>query len=308
MIKGLVIKSTGSLYSVRTDDNCLYNCKIRGKLRTMDIVSTNPVAVGDMVMIIPEDDKNAVIVDLLDRKNYIIRKSTNLSKKSHIIAANVDKAFIVFTIAAPETPLEFLDRFLVSAEAYRVPVCILFNKIDLYIKEHLEYTSELLDIYTKAGYECMPVSAKTGENINFVKDLLVSGINVFCGISGAGKSTLLNALNPALKLKTQSISDYHLTGKHTTSYAEIFQLIDDCYVIDTPGIKGFGLYDFNKEEIYHFFPEIFELSHQCKYHNCLHINEPDCAVIEAVEKGRIASSRYQSYINIYFDDHSKHRN
>ncbi|GAB4295862.1 MAG: ribosome small subunit-dependent GTPase A [Marinilabiliales bacterium] len=307
MIKGQVIKSTGSQYLVKLQDNSILTCRIRGKLRKMDIVSTNPVAVGDNVMLERQDDNSAWIIDIEDRKNYIIRKSTKLSKQCHIIAANVDKAFIIFTIAVPDTPLEFLDRFLVSAEAYNVKVCIVFNKIDLYVEEHLEYIAYLIDIYREIGYECMPVSAKTNENIDVLKSLLVPGLNLFSGVSGAGKSTILNTLKPELNLKTQEISNYHLKGKHTTSFAEIFQLYDNYYVIDTPGIKGFGLYNFEKNEIYHFFPEIFKYSHKCKYHNCLHINEPGCEVIKAVESGQIAESRYRSYLNIYYDDNSKHR-
>ena len=303
MKKGLVIKSTGSWYLVKFDDGTEENCRIRGRLRMNDIKSTNPVAVGDIVQV---NDEN-VIVDIDERKNYIVRKSSNLSKQSHIIAANVDQAMLIATINYPVTTTVFIDRFLAAAEAYRIPVSIVLNKTDRYDDKHMQELEELRRIYEHIGYATYAISAKKDEDFIAIKNLLKDKITVIAGHSGVGKSTLINRLEPGINLKTAEISDYHKTGKHTTTFAEMHKLSFGGYIIDTPGIRGFGLYHIEKNELYHFFREIFEHSKNCKYHNCLHINEPGCAVKEAVEEGNIALSRYNSYLNIYFDDSGKYR-
>jgi ribosome biogenesis GTPase len=301
--KGLVIKSTGSWYLVKFDDGTEANCRIRGRLRMNDIKSTNPVAVGDIVQV---NDEN-VIVDIDERKNYIVRKSSNLSKQSHIIAANVDQAILIATINYPVTTTVFIDRFLAAAEAYRIPVSIVFNKTDRYDDNHMQELEERRSIYENIGYSTYAISAKKDEDFIAIKNLLKDKITVIAGHSGVGKSTLINRLEPGINLKTAEISDYHKTGKHTTTFAEMHKLSFGGYIIDTPGIRGFGLYHIEKNELYHFFREIFEHSKNCKYHNCLHINEPGCAVKEAVEEGNIALSRYNSYLNIYFDNSGKYR-
>lgn len=303
MKKGVVIKSTGSWYLVKQEDGTEINCNIRGKIRLDGIKSTNPVSVGDIVLL----DNENVIVDIEQRKNYIVRKSPNLSKQSHIIAANVDQAVIVVTINYPVTTTVFIDRFLTAAEAYRIPVSIIFNKTDRYKEEQLTELKELRDIYEKIGYPTYQISAKKDTEFNTIVDLLKDKTTVIAGHSGVGKSTLINRLQPGIKLKTNEISDSHQSGKHTTTFAEMHALDFGGYIIDTPGIRGFGLYHVEKEEIYHFFREIFTISGNCKYNNCLHINEPGCAVKEAVQKGDIAISRYNSYLNLYIDDNGKYR-
>ncbi len=303
MKQGLIIKSTGSHYLVKDIDNKIFECKIKGKFRIKGIRSTNPVAVGDIVdFIMPENAELGFITNIHDRKNYIIRKSINLSKRSHIIAANVDAAFLIVTLAYPKTSTEFIDRYLVSAQAYNIPVNIVFNKIDIYDKETLKKLKELKDVYEKIGYNCIETSATKKINLQIIKNLLKNKISVISGHSGVGKSTLINAIDNKLNIKTSEISEFHKTGKHTTTLTEMFELSSGGYIIDTPGIKGFGIIDMDKEEIYHFFPEIFQLSKNCQYYNCTHIHEPNCAVKKAVETGIISLSRYNSYLSIMFDD------
>ncbi len=303
MKKGIVIKSTGSWYLVKQEDGTELSCKIRGKLRLDDIKSTNPVSVGDVV-ILDEDD---VIVDIEQRKNYIVRKSPNLSKQSHIIAANVDQAVIVVTINYPVTTTVFIDRFLAAAEAYRIPVSIIFNKTDRYNEEQLKELKELRAIYEKISYPTFQISAKKDLDLNTIIELFKNKTTVIAGHSGVGKSTLINRLQPGIELKTTEISDTHQSGKHTTTFAEMHALSFGGYIIDTPGIRGFGLYHVKKEELYHFFRELFATSENCRYNNCMHANEPGCAVKEAVQNGEIAISRYNSYLNMYLDDNNKYR-
>jgi len=307
--KGLVIKSTGSWYTViNTETKEATQCNIRGKLRIEGIKSTNPVAVGDVVeYFIPDNSKTGIIKNVLDRKNYIIRRSTNLSKQTHILAANIDQAILMVTIAYPETYPIFIDRFLVSAEAYRIPAKIIFNKIDLYNENQSLMLDYLFLVYQNAGYECFKISVKDQINMESVKDLLKDKISVIAGNSGVGKSSLINTIDPSLDLKTTKISDYHKSGKHTTTFAEMFELSLGGYIIDTPGIRGFGLHDIQKEELFHYFPEIFKVSDQCKYYNCTHLHEPGCAVKEAVEQGKISEIRYNNYLSILSGDDSKHR-
>ncbi len=300
---GTVIKSTGSWYIVETPDRQVFECRIKGKFKIKGIKSTNPVAVGDLVDFeLEADQTKGVINHIHDRKNYIIRKSVNLSKQSHILAANIDVAFLLVTLENPKTYTAFIDRFLVSAEAYRIPVIILFNKIDIYDRSLKEELDELKNIYEKIGYTCITVSAETGENLDLVKAKMKDKTSLFVGNSGVGKSTLINKIEPALNLKTKDISEAHLQGQHTTTFAEMFALSVGGYIIDTPGIRGFGLYDFYKEEIWHFFPEMFALQGQCKFHNCTHTTEPKCAVIKAVEDGEIALSRYENYLGMMEED------
>lgn len=309
MNKGLVIKSTGSWYTViDSETQESIQCNVRGKLRIEGIRSTNPVAVGDHVeYFIPENSKTGLIKNVLDRKNYIVRKSTNLSKQTHILAANVDQAVLMVTIAYPETYPIFIDRFLVAAEAYRIPAKIIFNKIDLYDEDQALFLDYLDIVYKNAGYECFKVSVKEKTNIDQLKELLKNKVSVIAGNSGVGKSSLINLIDPNLNLKTSEISDYHKSGKHTTTFAEMFKLSHGGYIIDTPGIRGFGLHDIQKEELFHFFPEIFKESEKCKYYNCTHLHEPGCAVKKAVESGKISEVRYQNYLNILTDEETKHR-
>ncbi len=307
-MKGIVAKSTGSWYVVYKEDGTKLACRLKGKFRIKGIKSTNPVAVGDHVIFDLEEDKNTgVITQIIARKNYIIRKSVNLSKQTHIIAANIDIAFLVITINNPPTFTGFIDRFLATAEAYNIPTVLLFNKIDSYEKEELKKLEELETIYAKIGYDCLAISATQKTNIDAVKKLMKDKTTMFSGHSGAGKSTLINVIEPALNLKTAPISKQHQQGIHTTTFAEMFPLSFGGFIIDTPGIKGFGVVDFDVQEISHFFREIFETSSVCKYNNCLHINEPKCAVKEAVENGNIALSRYKSYLQLMEGDTENYR-
>lgn len=307
--KGIVIKSTGSSYTVQTEDNRLIMCKIRGKFRTEGLRTTNPLAVGDKVGFVKEKNTElGLIIERFERKNYLIRKSINLSKESHVLAANIDQAIIVVTIKNPKTYPEFIDRFLVSAEAYRIPAVILFNKIDLYKKKEKTELEALKQIYEQIGYRCIEISAKEKTNIFQIKELLDKKISVIAGHSGVGKSTLINTIAPHLNLKTCEISVSHQAGKHTTTFPEMHFLGNKTYIIDTPGIKGFGIIDIENEELMHFFPEIFALLPECKYNNCLHLKEPYCAVKKAIEEKKISNSRYKSYLSILnTNSDEKHR-
>lgn len=294
-------KSTGSWYQVKAEDGEVYTCRIKGKFRLKGIKSTNPVAVGDRVKFDIEegqDEVTGVIKEIEDRENYIIRKSVNLSKQTHIIASNIDQAFLLVTINNPPTFTTFIDRFLVTAEAYHIKTILLFNKIDVYNENELGEIKYLAALYREIGYECLGISAKTGKNIDKVKEMMAGKTSMISGHSGTGKSTLINALEPSLELKTAQISAQHKQGLHTTTFAEMYDLSFDARIIDTPGIKGFGVVEIEKEELGNYFPEFFALKEQCKYYNCLHLEEPKCAVKEGLEEGTVAWSRYKSYLQI----------
>ncbi|MFL1683400.1 MULTISPECIES: ribosome small subunit-dependent GTPase A [Bacteroidales] len=301
-MNGLVIKNTGSWYLVKTEEGKSIECKIKGNFRLKGIRSTNPVAVGDRVKIETNKEGSAFIYEIEERKNYIIRRSSNLSKESHIIAANIDQAFLVITANYPKTHTTFIDRFLATAEAYRIPVQLIINKTDLYDKDDWELTEGIRYLYTTIGYNCYLVSTKTGEGLEQIKELLKGKITLFSGNSGVGKSTLINTILPELNLKTGSISASYHKGMHTTTFSEMFSLPDGGYIIDTPGIKGFGTIDFLPEEVAHFFPEIFQISHNCRFNNCTHRHEPGCAVLAALEEHLISESRYNSYLSIIDDN------
>jgi len=304
--KGVVTKVVGNIFSVKKENGEILECRIKGKLRILDIKSTNPVTVGDIVMFTESDDLG-VIYEIEERKNYIIRKSTNLSKQSHVIAANVDQALLIVTLKEPETKTDFIDRYLASAEAFRIPVIIAFNKFDLYEEKTLDEFKLLKRIYEDIGYKCVETSTVKGLNLEIIVNILKNKITVINGNSGVGKSSLIRAIDSSLQVKIGKISEYHKTGMHTTSFSEMFDLSFGGSIIDTPGIKGFGLIDFEKEELYHFFPEIFKMADECKFYNCTHIHEPGCQVIKAVENGIIAYSRYTSYFNIFNDGNAKYR-
>lgn len=306
MEQGTVIKSTGNIYRVRKENGEEVECRILGKFRLKGIRTTNPIAVGDQVETEYKQGEY-IITSIRERRNYIIRKSTNLSKEAHIIASNVDQALLIATFRHPETSTVFIDRFLVTAEAYNIPAIILFNKIDLYTPEERTQLDELMKIYSEIGYPCYAVSALTGENTEVIKESLKDKTTVLSGISGVGKSSLINHIEPGLNLKTATISDAHDSGKHTTTFAEMFPLEQGGYIIDTPGLRSFGLIDLKKEEISHFFPEIFRKSADCRFYNCTHIHEPGCAVIEAVRNGHISESRYWSYLGMMEENEGKYR-
>lgn len=298
---GLVIKNTGSWYQVKTDDGRFIECKIKGNFRLKGIRSTNPIAVGDRVEIIINNEGTAFICEIDDRKNYIVRRSSNLSKQSHILAANLDQCMLLVTVNYPQTSTIFIDRFLASAEAYRVPMKLVFNKVDAYDEDEVRYLEELIKLYTHIGYPCFKISAKEGDGIEDIKKELEGSVTLLSGHSGVGKSTFINALLPDIGARTAEISTYHNKGMHTTTYSEMFPVMNDGYIIDTPGIKGFGTFDMEEEEVGHYFKEIFQFSDKCKYNNCTHRHEPGCAVRDAVEKHLISESRYTSYLNMLED-------
>lgn len=307
-MKGLVIKNTGSWYTVKTDDGNVVESKIKGNFRLKGIRSTNPVAVGDRVEIVRNQEGTAFITNIEDRRNYIIRKSQNLSKQSHIIAANVDQAFLLVTINHPQTSTTFIDRFLASAEAYSVPVVLVFNKTDLLEEEEREYQNMMINLYETVGYKCVAISAENGDGIDKLLGLLEGKTTLLSGNSGVGKSTLINKIVPGVNLRTSDISDSHNTGMHTTTFSEMIQLEKGGYIIDTPGIKGFGTFNMEPEEITGYFKDIFKFSRNCRFSNCTHTHEPGCAVLKAVEEHYIAQSRYQSYLSMLNDkDENKYR-
>ncbi|GAA3513149.1 ribosome small subunit-dependent GTPase A [Aquimarina addita] len=307
---GTVYKSTGSWYTVKTDNGKAYECRIKGKFRLQDIKSTNPVSVGDVVDFTLEsknDQETGVIENIHERHNYIVRKSVNLSKQTHIIAANIDIGFLLVTLNNPPTFTSFIDRFLVTAEAYDIKAVLLFNKIDTYTEEETLEIKYLAALYRKIGYDCIGISAKTGKNIDKVQAMMEGKVSMFSGHSGVGKSTLVNAIEPGLSLRTAEISEQHQQGQHTTTFAEMFDLSFNAKIIDTPGIKGFGIVDMDKEELGGYFPEFFELKSDCKFNNCMHVNEPKCAVKIALDNEEIAWSRYKSYLQILEGEEEHYR-
>lgn len=295
---GLVIRNTGSWYLVRTEEGGDIECKIKGNFRLKEIKSTNPIAVGDRVSIIVNNEGVGLISEIKDRKNYIVRRSSNLSKQSHILGTNLDLGILLVTVSQPVTSTTFIDRFLASAEAFNIPMTIVFNKVDLCDEDEIEYMDALISMYDHIGYPCMKISALNNDGLSEIHDLLKDKITLFSGHSGVGKSTLINTLLPGANVKTGAISDYHGKGMHTTTFSEMLELPQGGYIIDTPGIKGFGVIDIKREELAHYFRDIFEFSHNCKFNNCIHINEPGCAVLDAVENHYISKSRYKSYLNI----------
>ncbi len=307
-MQGLVIKNTGSWYAVKTADGRVINCKIKGSFRLKGIRSTNPVAVGDRVQIDINKEGTAFITAIDDRQNYIIRKSQNLSKQSHIIAANVDQALLMVTVNHPQTSTTFIDRFLASAEAYRVPVILVFNKCDLLDDDELHIQSMMVDLYEEVGYDCRVISAETGQGVDELTATLPGKVSVLSGNSGVGKSTLINRILPGANLRTAEISEAHNQGIHTTTFSEMLELPTGGYIIDTPGIKGFGTFDMERGELTGYFREIFRFSKDCRFSNCTHTHEPGCAVRQAVEEHFIAQSRYQSYLGMLDDkDEPKYR-
>ena len=307
---GLVYKSTGSYYTVKTEDHQVYECRIKGKFRMKGIKSTNPISVGDVVdfeLDNTTDEEVGQIHNIHERKNYIVRKSVNLSKQTHIIASNIDVVFLLVTINNPPTTTSFIDRFLVTAEAYGIEAVIVFNKIDTYNDATLDEQLFLQHVYSQIGYKCLRVSAKDGKGLDTLKEMMLGKVSMFSGHSGVGKSTLVNALEPNLDLKTKTISEQSKQGQHTTTFAEMYDLTFDAKIIDTPGIKGFGIVDMEKEEISGYFPEFFKLKDQCKFNNCLHKEEPHCAVKKALEEDKIAWSRYNSYLKILEGDEEHYR-
>ena len=307
-MQGLVIKNTGSWYTVKTDDGRIVDSKIKGNFRLKGIRSTSPVAVGDRVQLVTNQEGTAFISAIDDRKNYIIRKSSNLSKQSHILAANIDQALLIVTINRPQTSTTFIDRFLASAEAYRIPVVLVFNKTDLLDDDEMRYQQMVINLYETVGYHCLAISAETEAGVDEVRALLKGRISLLSGNSGVGKSTLINRLLPTANLKTAEISNAHNAGMHTTTFSEMLELPESGWVIDTPGIKGFGTFDIERTELSSYFKEIFAFSKDCRFNNCTHTHEPGCAVLQALNDHYIAQSRYQSYLNMLEDkDEGKYR-
>jgi len=305
---GLVVKNTGSCYLVKTEDGQYEVCKVKGNFRIKGIRSTNPVAVGDRVIIEDKSDETLFITDIEERKNYIVRKPANLSKQLHILAANLDQALLLVTLKSPETNTVFIDRFLATAEAYRIPVRLLINKTDLYNEEELDYMKGLVYLYTTIGYPCSCISAKNKTGIEELHALTEGKISLLSGNSGVGKSTLINLMNPKFDARIGEISETHHKGVHTTTFSEMYELENGGYLIDTPGIKGFGTFDMKPEEVSHYFPEFFRISQKCRFNNCTHTHEPGCAVLKAVEDHLISESRYTSYLSILNDeDENKYR-
>ena len=302
-MEGLVVRSTGSWYSVQTEDGNTYECKLKGRFKIKGIRTTNPIAVGDYIVFEWKDDKKIGLIHTIkERKNYIIRKSVNLSKKSHIIAANIDQAIVVITLASPRTSTGFIDRFLITTEAYHIPAVLVFNKIDLYDKELQTAKDDLKNIYINLGYTCIDVSATEEVNLDELKDIMKAKTSLFSGHSGVGKSALINALDKSKDIRVGEISEAHSKGTHTTTYAEMHHLDFGAYIIDSPGIKEFGLIDFEKQELSHYFPEMASRLQGCKFNDCTHEHEPDCAIIEAVRNAEISFSRYENYIKILHGD------
>ena len=300
--KGVVIRSTGSWYSVRVSKDEIAEVRIKGKFRNAGIKTTNPIAVGDLVVYEEHDNGDGVINKILPRKNYIIRKSVNLSKQAHIIASNIDQAILIVTISSPATSTGFIDRFLVTAEAYHIPTIILFNKVDVYSDIELKELNELKQVYEDIGYKCHSISALNKGDTDKIGELLYNKVSLLSGHSGVGKSTLVNSIDSTLDLKTASVSTFHNKGKHTTTFAEMFELKNGGFIIDTPGIKGFGLVDFDKNDLSHYFIEFRDLITECKFNNCQHINEPKCRVLDALRSGEIAQSRYINYLTMWNED------
>lgn len=308
MGKGIVIRSTGSWYSVEDAEGQIFNCRIKGKLRLSGIRATNPIAVGDVVVFEVDEEHNQNLISSVEkRKNYIIRKASNLSKEYHILASNLDLAVILVTIKNPVTYSEFIDRFLITAEAYNIPAAIVINKLDIHTEKDVVEANRLSGIYSSIGYKTLLISVKESIRIDEFKKLIQGKKTLLVGNSGSGKSSLINKLIPDLKLRTNQISSSHKTGQHTTTFPEMFKVFEETYIIDTPGIKSFGIIDIGEEELYHYFPEIFNASHNCKYNNCMHVSEPGCAVIDSVENNFISEQRYMNYLRILSDKNEKYR-
>ena len=299
---GIVYRSTGSWYLVKSEDGMFVEARIKGKFRNKNIKTTNPISVGDVVSYSLKEDGKGWIENIHPRKNYMIRKSVNLSKEAHIIGSNIDLCVLVATVSNPETSTGFIDRFTVTAQAYDIPILLVFNKLDLYDIQDKQLLEEYIAVYENAGFDCLVTSVKNNFALEKLKSKLENKTVLFSGHSGAGKSSLINAMNPSLDLAVGELSEAHQKGKHTTTFAQMFDLSDTIRLIDTPGIKGFGLIDVGKHELAQFFPEMFALSVNCKFHNCVHINEPGCAVLQALNNGDIADFRYQSYFSMYNDD------
>lgn len=306
-MKGLVLKSTGSQYIVKAETNQLLFCTIKGNLRLNEGKGTNPIAIGDWVEYSQNDANSGIITQIFSRKNYIIRRSSNLSRQYHILAANIDQAFLMISLTLPSTPMEFIDRFLVTAEAYSIPVVLIFNKIDLLTPDLLIQLDDITSVYQKIGYSCFHTSIKEKTGLDPLAKLLVNKVTFISGNSGVGKTSFINFIEPGLDLKVAEISKFHKKGKHTTTFYEMFELSTGGYVIDSPGLKGFGTVDLKREEIFHFFPEIFDISRNCQFNNCLHLQEPGCAVKIALKEQRIAFSRYRSYISLLNNENEKYR-